>query len=226
MNKPRTVLAILTLFAGYGITLAQAPVAEDQRTGLAESALRDVFIKESNLPLALAEIAHSYKIPIGIEISPEDDLQKERNIQVYMKSGTLRDLLSSVVSQNPSYTWNVEDNVVNVFPKGNREPFLKNLLETKIDSIQIPRGTDRLALRDLLTENPQVQAILASFGVKGNNEIFMSHDLATLGRSFSLNASNNSVKAILNRVIQESEAKFWIVNRYGKEERYLLVNVY
>lgn len=93
------------------------------RGDLAETPLRAVSIRRSNLPLALSDIAYAYNVPIGVEGSPEDDLLKERHIFVRLESGTLKEVPD---------TWAADDGVINVLPKGGREPLLKALLETLV----------------------------------------------------------------------------------------------
>ena len=78
-------------------------------------------------------------MPIGVEVSPEDDLLKDRRIVLQMNGATLRDVLNSLVSQNPLYTWDIEDGVINVYPRGNREPLLRALLEAKIETFRITK---------------------------------------------------------------------------------------
>lgn len=206
-------------------TRGQVAAAAKERGDLTGLPLHAVSIKRSNVPLALSDIADTYDVPIGVEISPDDDLQKERHIVVRLDSGTLKDVLNSVVSQNPLYDWDIEDGVVNVFPKGNREPLLKALLETRMGAFSIPPGTTRFTFRETLTESPELKGVLSGFGVKSNNEIFLSRDVAALGPNFSLNLSDVTVKTVLNRVIRDSNARYWIVNRDGPERQYLLLNL-
>jgi hypothetical protein len=222
---PRLFILLFILLAAQQSTFLQVADAVKERGNLADLPLRAVSIKRSNVPLALHDIADKYNIPIGVEISPDDDLLKERKILVQFDSGTLKDALNSVVSQNPLYTWNIEDDVVNVFPKNNREPLLKALLEARIETISIPPGTSRFSFRESLIKSPELKGILASFGVESNNEVFLSRDIAALGRGFSLSLSDVTVKSILNRVIRESETKYWIINRDGPHRQYVLLNL-
>lgn len=70
-----------------------------------------------------------------------------------------------------------------------------------------------------------MKGVPAAFGVKANNEAILSRDLATLGPAFSLELSDVTVKYILNRVIRDGGAKYWIVNWDGPERQYLLLNL-
>jgi hypothetical protein len=226
VNKvQRLMLVILIVLGAHSVKFAQVPhVALKRTTSLADLALSDVYIKKSNLPLTLAEIADYYKVPIGIEVSPDDDLLKERNITLQMNRGTLRDVLNAIVSQNPLYAWDVQAGVINVFPKGDRDPLLKAVLETKIEAFRIPPKTDRFSFRETLTKSSEVKGTLAAFEVEADNEVFLLRDFATLGHGFSLDTSLTTVKTILNLVIRDSETKYWIANREGDRKQYLLLN--
>ena len=224
-NLQRATLLTVILLVANSINFAQSLVAVDKHSSVADLPVTDVSIRKSNMPLALSEIAYTCNIPIGVEISPDDDVLKERNIVVQIESGTVKDLLDSVVSQNPLYAWNIEDDVINVFPKGNREPVLKSLLETRIEAFRVDPDRGRLTFRESLTESPSVKSVLAAFGVKSNNEVFSSRDIRPLSRGYSLNVSNATVKSILNRVVRESATKFWIVNLDGEKRQHLLLNL-
>jgi hypothetical protein len=115
----------------------QGPAAEKGPSHLADLPLRSVSIKAGNIHLALSAISDTYKVPIGLEVSPDDDLLKERNIVVQLDRGTLRDVLDLVARRHPLYTWEIADGVVNAFPKGSREPMLKALLEARVGNFRV-----------------------------------------------------------------------------------------
>jgi hypothetical protein len=137
----------------------------------------------------------------------------------------VKDLLDSAIGQNSLYTWAIEEGVINVFPKGRREPFLKRLLETNVALLRIAPGTSRVDFRRAVTDSPEVKSELAMFRVESDNQIYTSHDIRPLGPEYSLNAAGLTVRSILNGMIRESATKFWIVNLDGKEKQYLLLNL-
>lgn len=203
----------------------QEPPTVKRPDNPADLPMRSVSIKASNIHLALVDISDTYKVPVGLEVSPDDDLLKERGIVVRLDSGTLRDVLNAVAAQHPLYTWEIVDGVVNVFPKGGREPLLKALLETRMGNFHVGQGASRFTFRENLTKSPEVRGVLAAYGVKSNNEIFVSRDMKALGLGASLELWDVSVRAVLNRVIRDSETRYWLVNRDGPERQYLLLNL-
>jgi hypothetical protein len=224
-TSTRIIILLVTLFVGNSHIFKSQAVAIDRRESLADLPLGNVHIEKSNVPLLLSEIAFKYSVPIGVEVSPDDNLLKEGHIIVQINGGTLKDVLDSVIAQVPIYTWDIEDEVINVFPRGNREPLLKALLETQLQTLSIEEKTNRFKFREMLTQRPELKSIFDDYGVTPENQIFGTRDVAVLGRGFSFTVSNMKVKSILNRVIKESETKYWIVNRSGPNKQYLLLNL-
>lgn len=206
------VFASVQVFAGRGDELPDSP-------------LRDVNIRRSNLLLALSDLAESHNIPIGVEISPKDDLLKDHKIVVSLKTATLREVLNALINQNPLYTWSIQDGVVNVFPRTDRDPLLKTLLETRIATFKVPPRTGRFTFRESITQTSEIERLLARFQVKAENESFLSRDIALLGHDFSTDFADATVRTILNRVIRDSGTKYWIVSRYGRSREFLLLNL-
>jgi hypothetical protein len=151
-----------------------------------------------------------------LKVATDDDLSITRRITIDVKDGTVQDVLNSVVSQNPIYTWELRDHVINVFPRErNRDVLLKEVLETRLQKISIDKQTTRFSLRQALCENAAVKKILSVHNVKPANEMFTSRDFGKFGRDFAFAASNVSVAIVLNSVIRESQTKYWVIMRYG-----------
>jgi hypothetical protein len=217
-------ITLVTLLVVNNYIFKNNAVGRDE--SLADLPVANLYIQETNIHLVLSKIASKYKVPIGLEVSPEDDLLKDSTITIQMGNGTLKDILNEVVNQKPFYTWEAKDGVINVFPKdGNRDPLLQAILETKLERFSIKEGTSRIKFRESVIKSSELQNILEANGVTSENEIFSTRDMTALGRGFSLDVSNTTVRLILNRVIKESETKYWIINRYGVNKQYLLLNL-
>jgi len=183
-------------------------------------------LEADNMHLLLLKLSTQQGIPIGFEVSPDDDLSQTKTLRLQIKGGTLSDVMRSIVEQNPLYTWKIHDNVVNVFPlEANRDPLLRNVLETRLEKFSIARGTTRFTLRQTLSAIPEIRTILNQYGVVPDNQTFMSRDVSPLGRQYGLEATNVSVSALLNQVIRESQTKYWIVMRYGEQRQYFVLNL-
>lgn len=188
--------------------------------------VENLELEADNIHLLLLKLSNEKRIPIGLEVSSEDDLSQTRTIRVRIKQGTLADVLNSIVEQNPLYTWRVQDDVVNVIPlEPNRDQLLRSVLEKRLEKFSIARGTSRLTLRQTLSKTREIRAILNQGGVVPNNQSFMSRDVSPLGRQYGLEATNISVSELLNRVIRESQTKYWIVMREGEKKQYFVLNL-
>jgi len=215
--RPR-ILFLLTL-AMVMPTLAAPRLVESVETanqGLIDTQIDSLDIRASNIHLMLSRLSAATKIPVGLEVSPNDDLLVNRDMKLQIQKGTLRTALDSIIKENPLYTWKLQDGVVNVLPTDpNRDHLIRAVLETKLESLTIKRGMSRFALRQTVTAMSEVQSVLAKENVHPENQSFMSRDFDPLGRNFSLQVSNASVTEVLNRVIRDSQTNYWVVVRQG-----------
>jgi len=218
------VALVMMMSPANTATLAQTPREENQ--GLITLPISNLALEASNINLLLSEFSAQTKIPIGLEVSPYDDLSTTRIIRLQIKQGTLADALNSIVKQNSLYTWKIQDEVVNVFPTdANRDLLLREVLETKLEKFSLPRGAGRFTLRQTLSTMPAITMILTEHHVVPHVQSFMSRDFAPLGREYGLEASNVSVSALLNQVIRDSHTKYWIMLRCGDRKQYFVLNL-
>jgi hypothetical protein len=220
-----SVLAPVVL-AAFIVQGSRIPATTKQSGTLVDEPVVEVNIRERNIHLALSKLANQYKLPIGLEVAADDDLLKERNLSVRVKAGTVKDVLDAVASQCPDYTWELKEDVINVFPKQpNRDPLLENILAVKLKSFAIEKGTARIEFTKAVVSSHELSSLLEANGLNVEYEIFSKHDIGALGRGFSVNVSDVTVKSLLNQVIKRSETKYWLLNRYGENRQYLLLKL-
>jgi hypothetical protein len=194
--------------------------------GLIDGPIHNLDIRASNIHLMLSRLSAATKIPVGLEVSPNDDLMLDREMKLQIHNGTFRTALDSLVKQNPLYTWKIQDGVVNVLPTDpNRDHLIRAVLETKLKRLNIKRGMSRFALRQTVTAMSEVQLVLAEENVHPENQSFMSRDFDPLGKNFSLEVSNVSVTEVLNRVIRDSQTNYWVVLRQGERKEHFVLNL-
>jgi hypothetical protein len=214
-------IAFLNLYA-----LTTTSLCQNRNEDLLRLRIKNLHVQGTNIHLILAKVSDQNKIPIGLEVSLADDLASSENISVDVRDGTLEDVLNSVVNQYPIYSWEIRDDVINVFPReGHRDPVLKEVLDTKLEKISISKETVRFNLRETLCKSDAVMKILNLNNVTPSNETFSSRDFIRLGRDFSFEASNISLTTILNYIIRESQTKYWTIMRYGDRKQYLVLNL-
>lgn len=223
MSLASIALAIV-FFGSYAF--ACESFAQSKREGLLGLPVKNLQIQDKNIGLILSRLSDQNSIPIGFEVAVDDDLSITRSITVDVKNGTVEEVLNSIVNQTPVYTWEVRDNVVNVFPRErNRDLLLKEVLDSRLERISIDKRTTRFSLRETLCKNAAVMKVLNLHDVTPANESFTSRDFNKLGRDFSFEASNVSVGTVLNRVIRDSQTKYWIIMRHGVRKQYLVLNL-
>jgi len=189
---------------------AQTRDSAKRNSELATRQIKDVAL-EGQLGNLLTRLSLDYDIPIGLEISSDE--QKSNHYRVELSEGTIADLMGQIISQNERYDWMIENGVVNVFPRDKyRHAFLAELLNVRIRSFALNKNSSCLKLEDDLVHTPEVKAIIDAHGIQtGAN--FSGWYIPQLGRDFSLKVSDITVKALLNRIIGESPlARTWIVS--------------
>ncbi len=178
--------------------------------------VKDLQIEARNINLLMSKLAYQYNVAISLEVAIDDDLLSSKHIKLNVKKGTLADVLDDIVEQQPSYTWESSESTIRVFPKQEkRDPFLQALLETKISHFVIPRSTARLTIKQTLTNRPELKDLLASNGVRLSKEVFLSHEIQSIGPDFSLDLENVLVRGILDYMMQNSQTRYWSVRRSG-----------
>lgn len=80
-------------------------------------------------------------IPIGIET--REDWNVDTDPRVELRSGTVEEILASIVKQDPSYKWELVDGVINLTPVAGRFEKSAAFLATRLGAITIYPFDDR-----------------------------------------------------------------------------------
>ena len=214
------VLIALTIIAGAPQT------SRGNNQELLNMPIENLELKAANIGLLLSDLSTQKNLPIGLEVSPQDDLSKTKTVRLQIKSGTLADVLTSIVKQNPLYTWKIQDGVINVLPvEAHRDPLLREVLETRLEKFSMERGMGKFYVRQTLSTTPAIKTILTQHKVVADNSAFGSGNFTPLGRGYELEASNITVYSLLNRIVRESQTKYWIMQRYGDRRQYFILTL-
>ena len=215
----------ICIFLNLIIATNAQSISENEN--LSDKLIQEFQILDKNIILTLSDISSKYEIPIGLEVSPQDNLLDAHNdLSINMKNVKLREILDEIIRQNSLYSWEIKNNVINFFPKTHcRDTILADLLKTEINNISINNQTRRFNFRQLISTSPELLKILEINGVRFENDVFSARDISPLGGDFSLKASNLKIESILNYIIYHSKTKYWIVNRYGDQRQFILLNL-
>ncbi|MEM4282842.1 MAG: hypothetical protein QXN89_04190 [Candidatus Woesearchaeota archaeon] len=181
-----------------------------------------IQVSQATFVYALAKLAGEYEIPIGLEKAATH--KDERKIDLDFKETNLKEVLDSIVKQEPAYRWELTDGVINFIPAKDRHEFLAILLDTSINKYAPAEDSDRFDLRNRILELPEVRNLMTSQGIR----VYMFSDEYSIFRRISgrknLSAFNTTVRGILNKVIRESEYKTWLVELTGRDMKELLIS--
>jgi hypothetical protein len=203
-------MALFIIISNSFRTEAQTLDPARKNIDLATRLLKNVEL-EGQLWDLLTRLSLDYDIPLGVEISSDEQLSNHYRIE--LGEGTVADLMRQIISQNERYDWLIENGVVNIFPRDHyRDPFLAELLAVRIGNFAIKKNSACWKLQDDLVSTPEIKAVLDARRMQVRTN-FTGFYIPQLGRSFSLKASDVTLKALLNRIVRESPlARTWIIH--------------
>ncbi len=216
------VVCILAFLLG-AIRVFDAPAcATPKQDDLAARHLEDVQLEAQSIGSLLEKFSLAYDIPVGFEAASNDDELASYHLD--LKKGALADLLAQFVARHDQYAWEIRDGVVNIFPKDNyRDALSRDLLATQIDSFGVKKNTSCWTLAESLAATPEVKKVLAAYGTVYRGRSFSGAYIPQVGRDFTLQVSNLTLKSTLNKVIKESPAaRFWLVTRNSNDQTFFL----
>ncbi len=129
-----------------------------------------------------------------------------------------------MLKQDSTYTWRLQDDVINVFPRVNRDEVLNDILLTRVRECVIKQDIHMDGLRVLLTYMPEIKSEAQKANVSPLNLSLTGADHAPIGLSHPLKMSNATLREILNTVIRESRTNFWHALRGGRNNEDLIVS--
>jgi len=231
----RRKLVLIAYSAVVVLALARAGAGQSSATALVDRKI-DINLGSATFTQVLSVLTLQYRVPIGLE-RDVDYLNRIRNLMsfengeinwkegtLYIKSGTLKEILNSLVAQEPIYRWEVRDGVINVYPIQSRDPFLQKLLDTKVERFAPEKGMNKLQLHSAILDLPEIKALLEAEeletmrGVSGTGRSIDTDDEVKLG------ISHTNVRGVLNKWTRDSEYKLWVVDRIGDKRESLEIS--
>ncbi|MCI0557832.1 MAG: hypothetical protein MN733_05005, partial [Nitrososphaera sp.] len=178
-----------------------------------------IHVSQATLIYVIDTLAVRHGIPVGLEkFSTHKD---EAKIDIDIEEGALREVLDSMVRQEPSYRWQVIDGVINFTPTHDRDGFVATFLDTPVNRFASGKGNDELDIRDRILKLSTVRRLMTSYGM-GVDRLWGRGVYAE--NEVDLSISNTNVRGVLNKVIRDSKYKTWVVELTGKNKENLLVS--
>jgi hypothetical protein len=208
---------LVSLLGTVNSSIAQVTAVASRNVDFAQTPLENIWIEVNGIRELFSRFSLSYDIPVGLEIARNENVWAVYRID--FKKGTLSDLLTQFVTEHNQYVWKIEDGVVSVFPKDDyRDPILRELLATEINSFSVKEKTSSWAFGSSLVSTPEIRRILERYGLTYDAGYLGGFYLQQLGQHFSLDVSKMRLKSILDKVIKESPvARNWIMRNISSE---------
>lgn len=200
---------------------AHTCVGQTQANEMLQRRLEPLATQADSMHLLLSQISADYDVPIGLEAATQGE---EPILSVMIQGRTLQEVLDETVRKDPRYEWKIIDGVINVRPKSQRDGLLAKVLETRVDFFEIKRDSRLFQVRREILELPHVKALLEQEKVGYGPDVKLGGEFVKFGKDFALSLSNVTVREILNRIIRTSDVKYWVVNRYGKNKEFFVMN--
>ena len=175
----------------------------------------DLHVRKGTLMLTLNLLANK-NIPIGIEFSAEE--KNEPKLDIDVNTAPLREVLNLIVSQEPTYVWELRDGVINFTPVQNRDVFFEKLLNTPIRSFQLPKGNDKSAIKNALLNLPEIKELIRATGVEAD-PFGYPHKPSIYANDADLTDRNTNFRSLLNKIIRDSEHNSWFLHWLDKKQK-------
>lgn len=170
-----------------------------------------LHLSKATLSLALGTLSVEHRVPIGIERSTAHSDDEKLNLD--FKGGTLKEVLDSITRQEPLYRWELVDGVVNFVPKRDRDPFIEAFLSTPVNHFNPGKWTSIFQVRNAIGDIPEAKRMLeANRKTLYKYGDYVKHPSIYSKKDVDLGISHTTVRGVLNRVIRESEHKFWSID--------------
>ena len=191
--------------AVLAIVLAVATAISAQQNSSPVERERVRVIKyQGDMASLLATLADQYDVTIGLEADPK---KPRSEVILDLHDVTFHDMLNGIVQSEPRYQWRENGGYIEVFPVSGG----LSLLDTPIRSFQVKEVNRDLAINRLLGL-PEVRAQSLTMNLKPRPPYPPSERTKDEKLSFDLSAV--TLRQALNRIAQDSGAKFWVFRQY------------
>jgi hypothetical protein len=222
------------VFAAFGLFYCNAVAAQVSDSALLDKQI-EINLTDTSVTEVLSFLAVHENIPVGLERAYDyrDRLMQSMVVidgrinwipsAISIRSGTVRAILDSLVAQDTSYKWDVFDGVVNVFPAVNRDDFLAQFLDARVERFSWTKDVDRFEVRNKLVRMPEIAAFLNKHGVTSLDRVYDT-GVATFIENRTFEVKSGNIRTTLNRIVTECPFKMWTLERIGDEKETLLLS--
>lgn len=182
------------------IFLSWISVAKCIAHPLDDSLIKKNVIIEGRFKAGIWEAVHllaNKGIPIGFE--GREHLSIDTEDSIILRSGTVEEILDSIVNQDIFYTWEEREGVINIYPVMDRDKEIESLLNTNCGPIKILSIDDRAStvgkIGDLFTSISSRKDIKFFPVIGKENSLGLPNKIKE-----DLNIPKSSLKSVLNLI--------------------------
>jgi hypothetical protein len=230
MKKFKLLLLILLFLLSTKIIAAQT-----ENHSILDKHIEWKKVYAENLASLFARIAVTYHISINFEPSKTylnentnaklQALGKDR--EFVLKDRILKDVLNKLIELYPEYQWKIEDNIVCIFPRYDNDPIITEILETEVAEFSFQESVGKMSVGDAITDIPEIKEKLKTLKITGVH--YYGNEISNEEKSKLRNImyfKKTKVRHILNKIIKESEFKFWTILIWGQNRNFLTMLSY
>lgn len=190
-------------------------------------------------------LMEKYDVAIGMEFSaadfgsrhfdftenlvPEGDFLEvfERNraidpkawgVTVSFRDAPLADVMDAVVRQLKHYEWEIRDEVVNIYPKVERNQKYQELLDLKINRFRFPKGTRLSSLLNEVVALPELRQCLASNRINWSMARRVRYSDLSRSLAQDLEFQNLTLRELLNKITRIKRGGWILTRRTGQAD--------
>lgn len=178
---------------------------------------------ESNLPAraekTITNLDEDVEITVEVELNFEAKLHP---ITINVENGKLEDVFNQIVKQMGNYKWEINDDVVNIFPIKGRDERFEKLLGTNVKNFSFEKGKTVRDITSGIIRLPELYNFLKENklnfnGIRTGSEIRLD---AQYGRIINdgMNFSNLTFRSLLNKITKTKKGA-WILKWNGISPR-------
>ncbi len=146
-------------------------------------------------------------------------------ITLHFENARFQDVMNSIVKQMRNYDWEINDDVVNIFPVRGRNPIFMKLLNRKVSEFAVWKGAEVGTLRTLIFYLPEFKSFLEENKVNYDAELVAPwFDTRPLPQGMKF--ADLEFKQLLNRIAKTKRGG-WIlkINKHKKIEGEEIIDI-
>jgi len=204
----------LVMLICLGILLPSFCSSQDLHHGTKTRVLEvRVSIDATNADVSdvLRELAVNYHIPCGMEfVSSNNASGSKQKVTIHAVDEKVKDVLDSVVGQDPRYRWDLLDGTINVMPSNRSE----SILDVEIPAVHLHNATVNEASRQIMGLKPVRDRLDKHHLGAGEFNPWKPNQGVNEVR-ISIDSRSSTLRQLLNQIAQQTQ--FWSAAEFGSE---------